>query len=93
MLGSSSSLQLYTAGVLNLVLLRWTGIHISPLRFDFFARLGQFHDLHHELFRVNFGSLGTLDWVHGTGFHREAINSNESVDSAVPGHEKALKAE
>jgi sterol desaturase/sphingolipid hydroxylase (fatty acid hydroxylase superfamily) len=25
------------------------------------------HDLHHEKFLVNFGSLGWLDWLHGTG--------------------------
>jgi len=24
------------------------------------------HDKHHELFRVNFGTNGLLDWVHGT---------------------------
>ncbi|KAH7090054.1 hypothetical protein BKA62DRAFT_586752, partial [Auriculariales sp. MPI-PUGE-AT-0066] len=34
--------------------------------FDFFARLAEFHDLHHELFRVNFGAVGVLDWYHGT---------------------------
>lgn len=25
------------------------------------------HDLHHEKFLVNFGSIGLMDWVHGTG--------------------------
>lgn len=24
------------------------------------------HDRHHELFKVNFGTFGLLDWVHGT---------------------------
>ncbi|KAF8532638.1 hypothetical protein BDD12DRAFT_989268 [Trichophaea hybrida] len=24
------------------------------------------HDRHHELFRVNYGTLGVLDWLHGT---------------------------
>ena len=24
------------------------------------------HDLHHEKFNLNYGSMGVLDWVHGT---------------------------
>ena len=24
------------------------------------------HDLHHEKFRVNYSTLGTMDWIHGT---------------------------
>jgi len=35
--------------------------------YDFLNGSARMHDLHHELFRVNFGSLGFLDWVHGTG--------------------------
>jgi sterol desaturase/sphingolipid hydroxylase (fatty acid hydroxylase superfamily) len=26
----------------------------------------QVHDYHHESFRSNYGSIGLLDWVHGT---------------------------
>ncbi|CZR68095.1 probable C-4 sterol methyl oxidase [Phialocephala subalpina] len=26
----------------------------------------QIHDLHHEKFRVNYGTLGIMDWIHGT---------------------------
>ncbi|KAH8430609.1 sterol desaturase family protein [Aspergillus melleus] len=33
--------------------------------FDFWG-VARMHDLHHERFRVNFGGLGVLDWVHGT---------------------------
>lgn len=28
------------------------------------------HDLHHELFNCNYGTLGVLDWLHGTAIHR-----------------------
>jgi sterol desaturase/sphingolipid hydroxylase (fatty acid hydroxylase superfamily) len=34
--------------------------------YDFLAGSAKKHDLHHEKFLVNFGSLGVLDWVHGT---------------------------
>ncbi|KAG0254830.1 Chromosome 5 4 [Actinomortierella ambigua] len=29
------------------------------------------HDYHHEVFHVNFGPVGVLDWLHGTGGSRE----------------------
>ncbi|KAI5212322.1 hypothetical protein E4T38_00540 [Aureobasidium subglaciale] len=35
--------------------------------YDFFGILSKKHDLHHEKNRVNFGTLGFLDWLHGTG--------------------------
>ena len=35
--------------------------------YDFLNGSARRHDAHHELFRVNFGSLGWLDWIHGTG--------------------------
>jgi sterol desaturase/sphingolipid hydroxylase (fatty acid hydroxylase superfamily) len=28
------------------------------------------HDLHHELFKCNYGTLGVLDWLHGTAVAR-----------------------
>lgn len=33
-----------------------------------FAKLppAQMHDLHHEKFRVNYGTIGLMDWIHGT---------------------------
>ncbi|KAB8263182.1 fatty acid hydroxylase superfamily-domain-containing protein [Aspergillus pseudonomiae] len=34
--------------------------------FDFFHGKARMHDLHHEKFNLNYGSLGLLDWVHGT---------------------------
>ena len=53
-----------------------------PSRFDFFARIAEFHDLHHELFRVNFGAIGFIDRYHGTLFRRSASkqNSKEAVE-------------
>ncbi|CAG8065035.1 unnamed protein product [Penicillium salamii] len=34
--------------------------------YDFFHNKAQMHDLHHEKFNLNYGSVGLLDWVHGT---------------------------
>ncbi|GLB36364.1 putative sterol desaturase family protein [Lyophyllum shimeji] len=34
--------------------------------YDFFAGSAMKHDAHHEKFMVNFGTVGLLDWVHGT---------------------------
>ncbi|CAI7641739.1 unnamed protein product [Penicillium palitans] len=34
--------------------------------YDFFCCKARAHDLHHEKFNLNYGSLGLLDWVHGT---------------------------
>jgi methylsterol monooxygenase len=34
--------------------------------YDFFRNKAKMHDLHHEKFNLNYGSVGLLDWVHGT---------------------------
>lgn len=34
--------------------------------YDFFHNQAKMHDLHHEKFNLNFGSMGWLDWFHGT---------------------------
>jgi len=34
--------------------------------YDFFESAAKMHDLHHEKFMINFGSLGFLDRLHGT---------------------------
>lgn len=34
--------------------------------YDFFHGAARKHDVHHEKFRLNFGVLGVLDWLHGT---------------------------
>lgn len=34
--------------------------------YDFFVKKAAFHDLHHEKFNLNFGSVGFLDWFHRT---------------------------
>ncbi|KAJ5793234.1 uncharacterized protein N7503_009212 [Penicillium pulvis] len=34
--------------------------------YDFFHNKAKMHDLHHEKFNLNYGSIGLLDWVHGT---------------------------
>lgn len=54
---------------LALELVETTTVHSG---YDFFARSAQRHDLHHEKFVVNFGTIGLLDWIHGTSRGREA---------------------
>ncbi|KAJ5464197.1 hypothetical protein N7475_007332 [Penicillium sp. IBT 31633x] len=34
--------------------------------YDFLHNKAKMHDLHHEKFNLNYGSLGLLDWAHGT---------------------------
>ena len=34
--------------------------------YDFFRNQAKMHDLHHEKFNLNYGSMGVLDWLHGT---------------------------
>lgn len=49
---------------LGIALLGTTTVHSG---YDFFwGGVARAHDLHHEKFRVNFGSLKVLDWIHGT---------------------------
>lgn len=40
---------------------------IAHSGYDVFAFFSKNHDLHHEKRNVNFGTLGLLDWWHGTG--------------------------
>jgi sterol desaturase/sphingolipid hydroxylase (fatty acid hydroxylase superfamily) len=39
--------------------------------FDFFGAKAKMHDLHHEKFNVNFGSVGWLDWLHRTSYMKD----------------------
>ncbi|EME44636.1 hypothetical protein DOTSEDRAFT_130112 [Dothistroma septosporum NZE10] len=48
----------WTAGVFETI--------IAHSGYDFFATLSKPHDKHHEEFNKNFGTLGFLDWLHGT---------------------------
>lgn len=48
----------WTAGVTETI--------IAHSGYDFFATLSKAHDKHHEKFNINFGTLGFLDWLHGT---------------------------
>lgn len=34
--------------------------------YDFFHNMARMHDLHHEKFNLNYGTIGLLDWLHGT---------------------------
>ncbi|BDD59181.1 hypothetical protein MPDQ_001971 [Monascus purpureus] len=38
--------------------------------YDFFGGKAKMHDLHHEKFNLNYGSIGLLDWLHGTNVLR-----------------------
>ncbi|KAJ1323417.1 fatty acid hydroxylase domain-containing protein 2 [Microdochium nivale] len=53
-----------------LMLLETTTVHSG---YDFLAGAARKHDLHHEVFSVNFGGLGLMDWVHGTGTKKRAV--------------------
>lgn len=44
-------------------LLETTTVHSG---YDFLSGIAKKHDAHHEKFLINFGSIGLLDWVHGT---------------------------
>jgi len=44
-------------------LVETTSVHSG---YDFWFGWARMHDLHHETFRVNFGTVGLLDYVHGT---------------------------
>jgi sterol desaturase/sphingolipid hydroxylase (fatty acid hydroxylase superfamily) len=55
-----------------LELLQTTIVHSGYAVIPGLNRLIRFHDWHHEFFNGCFGSMGVIDWVHGTdkGFQR-----------------------
>lgn len=44
-------------------LLETTTVHSG---YDFLSGIARKHDSHHERFVINFGTIGLLDWLHGT---------------------------
>ncbi|KXJ85905.1 fatty acid hydroxylase superfamily-domain-containing protein [Microdochium bolleyi] len=64
-----------------LMLLETTTVHSG---YDFLGGAATKHDLHHELFSVNFGGLGLMDWFHGTGTKRRAV-AEARADGKVRG--------
>lgn len=50
------------------VFLAWELFNTATVHsgYDFFRNKAKMHDLHHEKFNLNYGSIGLLDWVHGT---------------------------
>ncbi|KAG6866785.1 hypothetical protein C0991_008721 [Blastosporella zonata] len=60
---------------LALELVETTTVHSG---YDFFAGSAQRHDSHHEHFMVNFGTVGLLDWVHGTSVRVGSSSSKKS---------------
>ncbi|KAH7024611.1 uncharacterized protein B0I36DRAFT_331715 [Microdochium trichocladiopsis] len=49
---------------LAVMLLETVTVHSG---YDFLGGVARGHDLHHEVFSVNFGGIGLMDWIHGTG--------------------------
>lgn len=49
--------------LLAIELLETTCVHSG---YDFLRRAAESHDLHHQKFTGNFGTIGLLDWAHGT---------------------------
>jgi len=60
---------------LALELIETTTVHSG---YDFF-KWAKMHDTHHEKFRVNFGTIGLMDWLHGT---REINNPKPEVKAS-----------
>ncbi|KAJ5925540.1 hypothetical protein N7454_008179 [Penicillium verhagenii] len=61
--------QLLRSHVLTFwVFLAWELFNTATVHsgYDFFHNKAKMHDLHHEKFNLNYGSVGLLDWVHGT---------------------------
>ncbi|KAF7968741.1 hypothetical protein HWV62_29567 [Athelia sp. TMB] len=50
--------------------------------YDFFGGCARMHDLHHEKFNVAFGTVGILDWFHGTG-GKKALQRKLAVDDKL----------
>ncbi|KAL1848269.1 hypothetical protein Plec18167_006266 [Paecilomyces lecythidis] len=44
--------------------------------YDFFYNLAKTHDVHHEKFNLNYGTIGLLDWFHGT----DKLKAKKRVD-------------
>lgn len=45
----------------------------------------ELHDLHHEKFRVNYGTIGLMDWIHGTdvvGWDRPKVKTENDKAQA-----------
>ncbi|KZP27848.1 hypothetical protein FIBSPDRAFT_917772 [Athelia psychrophila] len=57
--------------------------------YDFLNGWARFHDLHHEKFTVAFGSIGVMDWVHGTD--GKQIRQKKKAD-AQKAHDQAVGA-
>lgn len=61
--------QLLRSHVLTFwIFLAWELFNTATVHsgYDFFDSKAKMHDLHHEKFNLNYGSIGLLDWVHGT---------------------------
>jgi Sterol desaturase len=61
--------QLLQSHVLTFwIFLAWELFNTATVHngYDFFHNKAKMHDLHHEQFNLNYGSIGLLDWVHGT---------------------------
>lgn len=58
-------------------LIETTTVHSG---YDFFGGSARMHDLHHEKFTVAFGSIGLLDWVHGTDGKKVAEKKNAKIE-------------
>ncbi|KAJ9145308.1 C-4 methylsterol oxidase [Pleurostoma richardsiae] len=48
---------------LALMLVETATVHSG---YDFFHGAARMHDAHHEKFNLNFGTIGLMDWLHGT---------------------------
>lgn len=66
--------QLLRSHVLTFwIFLAWELFNTATVHsgYDFFDNKAKMHDLHHEKFNLNFGSIGLLDFLHGTNVLRK----------------------
>lgn len=62
--------------------------------YDFFDGQARMHDAHHEKFNLNYGSVGILDWLHGTDrLKSDKGGSNNSQEDGEAGRREDKKAQ
>jgi fatty acid hydroxylase domain-containing protein 2 len=62
-------LDLWTVAVISKIVLHHSGYKLPMDGFPFFlTSMVHFHDYHHQFFDTCFGTIGLLDWLHGTGY-------------------------
>merc|ERR1712046_321287 len=89
------NVHVYTGVVWTCYAVMVTQTHHSGVRWPWIDRLTaqpNFHDYHHEKFNVNYGAMGWLDDLHGTGWDWMREDTRFSRSMPATGAAKAAKA-